>query len=217
MGTEAKQQGGSFRFIIVYVLFTLVALYMNIHADISVPPNKPFAEFPMRVGDWRMTRQDIFSDNVLNILSPTDYLARRYETPDGMRADLYVGYHGGGKGTGGIHSPKHCLPGSGWFQASSETTTLKVGLETIHLVRAVFQKGESSELIFYWFQVRDRSLTDEYALKLSEITNSMLYRRRDTSFIRITIPFETDKEKALAAGTAFIKAFYPEISGFLPR
>lgn len=214
---DGKTRIEPYRFVIVYVLLAIVALYLNTHADISVPPNKPFAEFPVRVGGWHMTRQDTFSDNVFNVLLPTDYLLRRYETEDGKRADLYIGYHGGGKGTGGIHSPKHCLPGSGWFQVSSDRMLLDIGNEKINLVRAVFQKGESKELFLYWFQVRDRSLSDEYSLKLAEITSSMFHRRRDASFIRITVPFETDQARAMATGTEFIKAFYPDIRGFLPR
>ncbi len=206
---------GKWRFIIVYILLALVGLYINLHADVTVPTNKPFSEFPVQAGSWRMTGQSEFSADVLNVLKPTDYIARQYEG-GGSRVGLYIGYHGGGKESGGIHSPKHCLPGSGWYEVSTRRDTLDVGTERINLVRAIYQKGESKEMFLYWFQVRDHSLSDEYSLKAAEIANSFLYRRRDSTFVRISVPFETDEAKARAVGEQFIRDFHPVIRAFLP-
>jgi EpsI family protein len=88
---------------------------------------------------------------------------------------------------------------------------------TINLVRAVYQMGENRELFIYWFQVRDRSISSEYTLKLAEIVNSVLYRRRDASFIRISVPVETDIDQAVARGEQFIRDFEPVFKGYLPQ
>jgi EpsI family protein len=204
------------RFVTVYLLFIVVGLYLNLHSDVAVPTNKPFSEFPVSNNGWQMHSQSEFSDNVLNVLRPTDYLSRQYTGPDGKQVSLYIGYHSGGKNSGGIHSPKHCLPGSGWYEASSKRTELEVEGKKIKLVRALYQKGESREMFLYWFQVKDKSLSEEYSLKLSEIMNSLLYRRRDSTFIRISVPFETNEARAVATGEQFIRDFYPVIMGFLP-
>jgi len=204
------------RFIIVFILLAIAGLYINLHADITVPMNKPFTEFPTVSQAWRMSSQAEFSDNVLNVLKPTDYLSRQYQGADGARVALYIGYHGGGKGSGGIHSPKHCLPGSGWYEVSSKRDHLEVNGERINLVRAVYQKGESKEMFIYWFHVKGRTLSEEYSLKLAEITNSFLYRRRDSAFIRVSVPFETDEQGAAAVGERFVRDFYPVIREFLP-
>jgi len=204
------------RFFIVYALLLIVGLYINLHADIAVPTNRPFAEFPSNVGSWKLFSQSEMSDQVLDVLRPTDYISRQYLAPDGCKVGLYVGYHGGGKGTGGIHSPKHCLPGSGWYEVSSKRDVLEVGGERINLVRAVYQKGESKEMFLYWFKVKGKTLSEEYSLKLAEITNSLLYRRRDSAFIRISLPFETREEEARAAIERFIRECSPVINSFLP-
>lgn len=204
------------RFIIVYFLLGITALYLFTHADTAVPMNKPFSEFPMRVAGWHMTSQQEFSDDVLNVLKPADYLSREYIGPDGQRVSLYLGYHSGGKDSGQIHSPKHCLPGSGWYEVSSQKSFADIGGQKINLVRAVYQKGENKALFLYWFQVRDKSLNDEYRLKLAEILNSVTSRRRDSTFIRISVPFETNQEEAEAWGRQFIRDFQPEIRKFLP-
>lgn len=207
---------GKGRFIMVYILLAIVGLYINLHADVMVPTNRPFSEFPVQTGPWRITGQSEFSESVLNVLKPTDYIARQYGNSEGLKVGLYIGYHGGGKESGGIHSPKHCLPGSGWYEVSTRQDSLDLGKERINLVRAVYQKGESKEMFLYWFQVRDHSLSDEYSLKAAEIANSFLYRRRDSTFVRISVPFETDEAKARAIGEQFIRYFHPVIRAFLP-
>ena len=204
------------RFIVVYVLLLVVGIYLNLHADVTVPTNRPFSEFPSVNKSWQMISQAEFSDNVLNVLRPTDYISRQYRDTTGSNVGLYIGYHGGGKESGGIHSPKHCLPGSGWYEVSSKRDQLEVNGERLNLVRAVYQKGDSKEMFLYWFQVKGKTISEEYSLKAAEIMNSLLYRRRDSTFIRISVPFEAQEEQARAAGEQFIRDFYPVCKEFLP-
>jgi EpsI family protein len=205
------------RFIIVYVLFAAAALVISFHRDSVVPTNRPFSEFPKQVQSWQISNQTEFSANILSVLKPTDYLYHQYKDSSGKTVSLYVGYHGGGKGGGEIHSPKHCLPGSGWYEVSTRSGVLTTPGGSINLVRAVYQKGDSKELFLYWFQVRDRSVSNEYYLKLAQITNSALYRRRDATFIRVSVPVDTDVEQATARGEQFIRDFEPLFREFLPR
>jgi EpsI family protein len=205
------------RFTVVYVLFAIAALTIIFHSDMEVPINRPFSEFPEQVKSWHMSKRSEFSDNVLNILKPTDYLYRQYRDTGGKTVSLYIGYHSGGKNSGGIHSPKHCLPGSGWYEASSRRGVLVIPGGSLNLVSAVYQKGDSRELFLYWFQVRDRSLSDEYSLKLAEIINSALFRRRDETFIRISLPVESGLDQATAEGEQFIRDFEPIFREYLPR
>lgn len=204
------------RFIIVYLLFTVAGLVITFHRDTNVPINRPFSEFPTQVKSWQLVKRSEFSADVLNVLKATDYLSNQYKSTDGKMVNLYIGYHSGGKDSGGIHSPKHCLPGSGWYEASTRRGTLETPGGAINLVRAVYQKGDSRELFIYWFQVRERSISDEYSLKMAEILNSALLRRRDASFIRISVPVEADLDQAIARGEQFIHDFAPQFREFLP-
>lgn len=204
------------RFIIVYVLLAVTGLYINLHADITVPLNRSFSDFPRAVAEWRMVSQSELSEDILNVLKPTDYISRSYADNDGRQVHLYIGYHGGGKEGGEIHSPKHCLPGSGWYEASSRKVRLKIGNGAVKIVQALYQKGESKELFLYWFQVKNKTLADEYSLKISEIVNSVLYRRRDASFVRISVPVQGSPEQAMATGERFVRDFYPAIREHLP-
>ncbi|MGB9082490.1 MAG: exosortase C-terminal domain/associated protein EpsI [Desulfuromonadaceae bacterium] len=205
------------RFVIVYVLFAIAALVINFHRDIEIPTNSPFNEFPQQIKTWQILNRSEFSADVLKVLKPTDYLYRQYKDDAGKTVSLYIGYHSGGKDSGGIHSPKQCLPGSGWYEESSRRMGVVTPGGTINLVRAVYQKGESKELFLYWFQVRNRSISSEYSLKLAEIMGSALHRRRDASFIRVSVPFDSDIDHAESRGEQFIRDFEPLIKEYLPR
>ena len=205
------------RFIIVYLLIIITGSYINLHSDIAVPINRPFSEFPISNRGWQMLSQSVFSEEELNILKPTDYLYRDYLDPNGSHVQLYIGYHGGGENSGGIHSPKHCLPGSGWYKVLEKELGIDAGDKKVNLVKAVYQKGEEKTLFLYWYQLKGESLSDDYSLKLSEILNSIFYRRRDSAFIRVSVSFEVDQEKAFSTGLQFIRDFYPSIQEFLPK
>jgi EpsI family protein len=163
-----------------------------------------------------MTGETRFSEQVLAVLNPSDYLYRVYHDAEGRQVAFYLGYHNGGKETGSIHSPKHCLPGGGWFELSEKKMALPVGEKAVRLVCSVYQNGDAKEMFLYWFQVKGKTLNDEYSLKLAEVTNSILHGRRDSAFVRISIPFEEDDEAAFEAGRRFIEEFYPEIRSVLP-
>lgn len=204
------------RFLVVYLLLALVLPFANRRLDLAVPVDKPLAGLPAAVGEWRMVSESLLSQQVLDTLRPTDYLCRTYQGADGASVRLYVGYHGGGEGGGEIHSPRHCLPGNGWQLASSGKLRLPAAGGPVDLVRAVYRKGELQEVFYYWFQVRQRTLADEYALKLAQLGNALLHRRRDAAFVRISVPVARDETAAAAAGARFVKDFYRLIAERLP-
>jgi exosortase D (VPLPA-CTERM-specific) len=202
----------------VFAILIGVALYINLHSDVSVPSNRPFSEFPMQLKAWRMAGQSEFSTDVLRILKPTDYIYRQYKGADGKTVNLYIGYHGGGKESGGIHSPRHCLPGSGWYEIYTKRGILEIPSGgRIKLVRSVYQKGENKELFLYWFQARGHSMNDEFSLKLAEMTGSLFHRRRDTAFIRVSVPFEGDESAAISRGEQFVRDINSTVQDFLPQ
>jgi EpsI family protein len=207
---------GRRRFLAVYALLIAVGLYLTLHRDLGVPMKKPFDQFPASVSQWRMTQESSLSAEVQAVLKASDVLMRQYQSAQGEQVQLYIGYHDGGKGAGEIHSPKHCLPGSGWFEVSSARTRIPAAGGGLNLVRAVYQKGNSKELFLYWYQVRGETISEEYSLKVAEIANSVLYRRRDAAFIRISVPFAGSEEQAAELGERFVGDFYPTISSFLP-
>lgn len=207
----------TWRFIILYILLGIAALYVHTRSEASVPVNRPLAEFAQEAGPWRMIGEARFDERVLTVLLPTDYLSRTYQDDKGNQVSLYLGYHDGGPNSGPIHSPKQCLPGSGWNRLSDKTGQIDVGGQSVAYVSAEYQKDIEKQLFLYWFQVRDQYLTDEYALKFAMARNSFLHNRRDSSFIRISVMMGDSMADAEEIGRNFMQNFVPHINQVLPR
>ncbi len=205
------------RFYIVYLLLVLTAVFVGFHRDVKVPVALPLEGIPLALKGWVKIDEVYFSEAVLRQLRPTDYLYRVYRNEENQQVALYLGYHGGGPDSGPIHSPKHCLPGSGWRPLTQQTTQLRIGSEDIQCVEAVYQSGDRREVFLYWYQVQGETLTSEYMLKLSEIVNSILYRRRDSAFVRISTTSQTSQAKQMELVEQFTRDFYPAIQSVLPQ
>lgn len=204
------------RFIFVFSLMIAAGIYVQRYSNSPVPIARPLAEFPTACAGWQMSSQSVFSEEVLKLIRPTDYLYRQYDGPAGEKISLYVGYHNGGKESGEVHSPRNCLPGNGWQEISSGRIYVATDNGKVQCVRAVYQKNDNKELFLYWFQSQGKTLTDEISLKLSQSLSAITQQRRDTAFVRISIPVSGDEERAKATGEKFIRDFYPKIRSYLP-
>lgn len=205
-----------FRFIILLILLVSTGLYMNLHKDLVVPLAKPFGDFPVAHNEWRMVGQSTLSENVMKVLMPSEYLSRRYADENGAIVDMYLSFFDGGPDSGRIHSPKHCVAGAGWTELSSLRTVMNLGGENVNLVKSIYAKGAIREVIYYWFDMRGKTMSDEYSLKLTEITGSMFHRRRDQSFMRISVQSGDETESAEQLIETFLRDFYPVIRDYLP-
>ena len=205
------------RFVAVYVAIALTGAFLLMRSDLSVPSGRPLNDLPLAHNGWRVVSQASFSEKVLDLLKPTDYLARKYAGRGGEVVELYVGYHNGGRESGEIHSPKQCLPGGGWFKLKEDETSVSSGGRDIRFVKAVYQKGDAREGFLYWYQVKGEPLSSEYSLKFAQVFNSIFHGRRDSAFIRVSVPVDMEEERAFSAGIDFIKDFYPAIEETLPR
>lgn len=204
------------RYLTVYLLLGLAVLFVHTHANNAVPVARPLTEIPTTLGSWRMTRQSEFTPGVLAQLRPTDYLYREYVDPQGHRLSLYIGYHDGGPQSGPIHSPKHCLPGGGWSIEAETVRPVDIAGTRFDVVQSVYAKGGNREFFLYWYQVKGQVLTSEYALKLAEIGNSMLHRRKDSAFIRISLPNADRIQDPAGVTEEFLARVFPHIAAVLP-
>jgi EpsI family protein len=116
------------------------------------------------------------------------------------------------------HSPKNCLPGSGWVKISSGEIPIDVGRATpISVNRYVVAYGSQRSLVLYWYQSRDRAVADEYKAKFWVIRDAIRLNRTDTALVRVVVPVvNRDEAQAEAAATDFVKSFYSTLLGYLP-
>jgi EpsI family protein len=197
------------------LLLTLASVVVFGRENRVIPTIKPLGSVPASLGDWKMVSDEVFGENILKNLSPTDYLSRTYRDPKGRYASVYVGYHDGGK-SGAIHSPRLCLPGSGWNSVVERESVLKTASGEIPLVYAIYQKGDQSRLFLYWFRVAGENISNPFELKARELLSSLTERRKDTVLIRVDVPIYLSEEDSLSIASGFIDSLYPELDAILP-
>jgi EpsI family protein len=150
------------------------------------------ASVPANV-DGYQSRDIVLSKEEADVAGFSDYLVRIYEPPDttGLRARYFtvlVGYYDRQTRGKTIHSPKNCLPGSGWEPLTSQVASIPTAGGPVSVNRYLLQKGRQQALVLYWYQGRGRVASNEYRVKLDLLRDAALRRRSDEALVRIVVP-----------------------------
>lgn len=196
-----------------------VLFYTASHGE-KVPLARPLEFFPAQIGSWQLAQTGIVDSETLAVLKADDTLTRWYVNPSGAGANLFVAFFKTQRTGQSPHSPKNCLPGSGW--SPSATGFLDVPIpsrhETIHINRYIVSKGDQKSVVLYWYQSQNRVIADEFAAKFYLVADSIRHHRSDTALVRVVVPVAGDREQqATATGESFVEAVYPELRAYLPN
>ena len=166
----------------------------------SMSLKAPLAQFPVQVAGYARTNSETLSTAELRILSPDDYLLRTYRNGRGVDLTLFVAYYGKQLGGSSIHSPRNCLPGSGWepirHERVSAQTLYGEGQVNRYLVE---HKSGARALVYYWYQGRGRVTANEYAVKWELLRDGFLHGRSDEALVRLVFPLYGSDESLLFA------------------
>ncbi|MCJ7600942.1 MAG: EpsI family protein, partial [Desulfobulbaceae bacterium] len=112
-------------FLISAVLLISVIIYVNFLSSVhAVALLRPLSEFPAKLGEFTMVSEQTFNDAVMDSLGVDHYIMREYRNKDGYPLWLYVGFYESQTAGEIIHSPKHCMPGSGWNPLQTDKISL---------------------------------------------------------------------------------------------
>jgi EpsI family protein len=178
------------RFIVATLLIAGVAILLQARARSEVfPPHLPLKQFPAQLGGWSGTDVAIDKD-VLEVLGPGDFLVRIYQSQQKTPyIDLFIAYFRSQRAGDTIHSPQHCLPGAGWAPIENQRVTLTMpGHRPFPANRYLIAKGDSRELVLYWFWAHNRGVASEYVAKFYLVADSIKMNRSDGALVRITTP-----------------------------
>jgi EpsI family protein len=193
-----------------------VLFYSASHGEMT-PLAAPLSGFPAAIGGWKLKQEGVIDKETQDILKADDYLTRWYASPEGG-ANLYIAYFKTQREGQSPHSPKNCLPGSGWQQLQTGRLDVPVRDGSIRINQYVVEKGDAQSVVFYWYQSQGRVIADEFAAKFYLISDSIRHHRSDTALVRVVVPINRDRTAmAEKVGTDFVQAFYPAIKAYLPR
>lgn len=200
------------------VLVIQGALFYSASRGFVTPTAAPLSAFPTEVGYWKLYQEGTIDQETLDILKADDVLTRWYVSALGG-ANLFVAYFSSQRTGQSPHSPKNCLPGSGWQPTESAKVDAPVeGGPTIRINKYIVSKGEEQSVVLYWYQSHGRVIADEFAAKFWLVADSIRTHRSDTALVRVVVPvIKGNTDKAVDTGMDFVKAMYPAVRDYLPR
>jgi exosortase D (VPLPA-CTERM-specific) len=214
-------RNSTLRFILAGLMIAGAAIFLHARARSEVFPSRlALKQFPSQIGDWTGTDVSIEKE-VLDILGPGDFLLRVYQNQQKTPyIDLFIAYFRSQRAGDTIHSPQHCLPGAGWTPVENQHITLTLpGHEPFPANRYLIAKGDSRQLVLYWFWAHDRGVASEYWAKFYLVADSIKMNRSDGALVRITTPMYPGEtaEAAQQRILPFAGDVLPLLNSYIPR
>ena len=120
----------------------------------------------------------------LAALRPTSYLVRTY-TKGSLGADLFIAFYAEQRAGESMHSPKHCLPGSGWEIWNYGALDVPVEGRVARINQYSISQAAERREVLYWYQSKTRIIASEYLGKLLLARDTMLSGQTAGSIVRM--------------------------------
>jgi EpsI family protein len=210
----------SARFVLAAVLIASTAIFLQAHnRQEALPARLALESFPAQVGDSTSTDIPIEKDQ-LEVLGKGEFLHRAYSNGRQPFIDLFIAYYPSQRTGETPHSPQNCLPGSGWAPLENTRIALQMpGHKPFPVNRYVIAKGDSREIVLYWFWAHNRGVASEYWNKFYLVSDSIKMNRSDGSLIRITSPVLPGETIAAAQQriSPFVNSVLPMLNDYIPQ
>jgi EpsI family protein len=208
------------RVLTVLLLIQGIVFYAVALRAENTPPVSPLAVFPTEIAGWQMYRDVKIEQETLDILKADDTLNRIYVNPR-KEADafLFIAFFKTQRMGQAPHSPKNCLPGSGFEPVESGPMSIAIPgrIEPIVVNRYLTARGEEKSVTLYWYQSHNRIIAGEFSAKFWLIADSIRYHRSDSSLVKVVVPVRNnDAEAATRTAIEFVQTIFPAVSIQLP-
>jgi exosortase D (VPLPA-CTERM-specific) len=203
------------------ILLLSLGLRVYLSAAPLAPKREQLANFPRQLGNWQMVEDQPIDRDTLGVLKDDDHLQRLYRNSNGQYASIFIAYYLSQQAGESMHSPKNCLPGSGWEPVQNDR--LQLGTDSagrpIQVNRYIVeQDGQRDLLVLYWYQEQGRVIASEYWGKLYMIWDTIRSGRRDGAIVRVTVPMlGKGDSSATNAALDLVRASTPYLPRFLPN
>jgi EpsI family protein len=190
--------------VLVFIfLFGLAIKYYQPEAA-AIPDIK---EFPLQKGGWIGARDDLVPQ-IVEMLNPTEIFSATYTNQRGTEVHLFFDYFARQSSLGGPHSPRNCMPGSGWIIRKVEKSEIRVNGRIIKIGRFDLGMGNSTKVMDFWYITRYGETANDYVFKLYTMISSLTFKPNDIVFVRL---FCEGDEESLHDLREFEELFVQEI------
>jgi exosortase D (VPLPA-CTERM-specific) len=207
--------------VVCAATFAVSTSIASAYRSMPSPVRQSFADFPQHVGDWIWQPVQLEPDNVLK--GADTYNGDFAKGRDVPPVNLFVAYYESLSKSAAIHSPRVCLPGSGWEFASFQErnfSELQPGAPGTYN-DVMIQKGTQKILMYYWYQQRERRTAGEFSMKYYLLVDSFFKSRKDGALVRIFTPIDpaagdNGRPQAEVRLHAFARVLFPALAPYLP-
>ena len=144
-------------------------------------------EIDSQIDGWTAGEDEVLPAPTLRALAPSAYLVRPYRKGN-AQLDLFIAYYEQQRAGESMHSPKHCLPGSGWEIWKHGSTSVPVRGAQFEINKYSIQNSGTRMVMYYWYQSKTRIVASEYLGKLLLARDNILTGQTAGSIVRITLP-----------------------------
>jgi EpsI family protein len=175
---------------------------------------RPLHEFPRIIGSD--DSEDLpYDDDIVRAIGADEYINRKYFGND-RSLELYVGYYKDQRSGDMIHSPKNCLPGTGWEPVRSGQLAIgSLNGAPVLVNEYIVEKGSDRDLVLYWYQTHGRVVASEYSAKFWLVADGLRHRSTDGAMIRIWTTAADGDANARLRAKLFAQRVYPQLAAFL--
>src|SRR4030095_15419317 len=202
------------------VFLVQAALFYATSRGENVPVIGPLSDFPRELAGWRMIKEGYVDAETQAVLQADDTLTRTYASPKFQQPpNLFVAFFKTQRSGKTPHSPKNCLPGSGWEPSREDHLNLVVSdfAQPIEVNRYVVARGEERSVVLYWYQSQKRVVASEYRAKIWTVADAIRYNRTDTALVRVIVPIAgSDEAGAQRAAFECVQSFFVPLREYLP-
>ena len=139
-------------------------------------------------------------ESTLHALKASSYLSRTYRKPGNPDVDVFIAFYAEQRAGENMHSPKHCLPGSGWEIWDYATSQIEAGNHSYNVNRYSISREDQRMLVLYWYQSKGRIIASEYVGKALLAADTLMHQSTAGSIVRVIVP---DQPGALEIGRSF--------------
>lgn len=208
----------TFYVVIPLLIGVAIANSYLVVAETVYPERQKLSGFPAMVDEWQ-GRTSTMETQFLVELALDDYILADYQAVYSQPVNFYVAYYDvQAEGEGTIHSPRSCLPGSGWkIKSLTQEPVPGVVMDGVPLLvnRALIAKGDNQALIYYWLQGRGRIISNEFMAKWWIFWDRLTKGRSDGALVRVMV--EVGEFGSLEQSEHDMQKFIQSISGELPK
>ncbi|MEM9263862.1 MAG: VPLPA-CTERM-specific exosortase XrtD, partial [Pseudomonadota bacterium] len=222
VGPAADPKADQKQLIYLCLLIGLVTVSLFVRSPVLATPDRQrLLNLPYELDEWRFLNTETLSKETEEVLNADDYVVANFADEAGKLLNVYVAYLDSQEDGKSWHSPRQCLPGGGWQIGEITATALPIESrgQSISVNRALIQQGDERLLVYFWFEQRGRTITNEFMIKYYLMVDTVRKKRSDGALVRILTEVDPDEtvDAAEQRLISFTKSVVDELPAYVPQ